>query len=227
MIASTMIHRSLLALTAAFAFSSVLTACGGSKKHARDPADDDDDAPTAKHGKGHKGGDGGGDGDALEEFKTGAKLVRETMSKQDHGVGLIATYLVEATQARTNFVYHSDEPPKWIEDATSWVVLSQGTDEKEQTSSILLMGLPQLKPGHYEGSDSRHEATIASSIGDATFLPKGPDTTWSSNEGSWCEIDVKAANSRGDLEGSFKGKLMSNDAKAYYLIEQGYFYVRR
>ncbi|MFI5299784.1 MAG: hypothetical protein ACHREM_16985 [Polyangiales bacterium] len=225
MIRSAKLHHSLFALASAFAFASVLSACGP-KKHARVAADDDDDdAPKRGHAVSKHGGEDSGD--AREQFRVGAKVVHDTMSKQDHGVGLIATYLVEKTEARTNFVYHSDTPPVWVEDATSWVVVSQGTDEKEVTNSILVLGLPQLKPGHYEGSDSRHEATLAASIGETKFEPKGPETSWSSNGGSWCEIEVKSANSRGDLEGSFKGKLMSNSGDSYYLIEQGYFYVRR
>ena len=215
---STKLLRSIMILAGALTFASAVTACGH-KKHARSADDDDDDAPRGKRS--------GGVDDGSADFNKAVADVRSYMQGQSHGVGIVAKYLQEKTQKRLSLKYVDDTPPEWKESLENWVIISKAKDTDDSIISTVAMALPQLAPGHYEGSASRKEVKVGATLGKPSWDPTADDTAWSMNEDGWCQVDMKSANSRGDLEGTFKGKLNTNVPGTYYLIEDGYFYIRR
>jgi hypothetical protein len=189
-----------------------VTACGGSNRSAkRQASHDDDEAPS---------------GGQQLTFDQKVAKVRELMPQFDRGTAVVAQFLVEKTQTRTSYFYLDDTSAEYNSTVKSWVMMPKAKADSSLISSMSIIA-KRLEAGRYECGADNLDVAIGIQMGSDKWSGKAADTSWTLNTGGACEFELHPAAKAGDLEGTFRGKLPSNDGNTYLLIDEGYIYIRR
>lgn len=178
--------------------------------------------PAATPGAG--GGSSGGS--KLDTFDEDRARIQGAVPGWDEGTGLTVKFLKESTGTRLSLIYVDTTAPAEKADVGLWMIQAKAT-ANGQTLGHFVVLLRSLEPGMYKGSPSSKDVVMGALMGADPWDGRNPETTWSINEGSWCEISLKPGQHPGDLEGSFHGKLVDNKGTGYHTIEDGYIYINR
>ena len=149
------------------------------------------------------------------------KRIKRIVPGWDNGTGIAVRYQKVSTGAFISLPYVDPTPPEWKEKSQMWIVISKAMIDNQIVSTVAI-SLSSLKPGRYEGSDSKRDCVIGAALGTDKW-----DAGWSLNEGGFCEVELRDAKQAGHLEGTFRGKLKSNAEDSFYLIKEGYIYINR
>ncbi|CAN5256813.1 hypothetical protein BH09MYX1_BH09MYX1_55220 [soil metagenome] len=169
-----------------------------------------------------------GCGAADEEGDDSADYPSDVKAKaKNWGAGVAATFTMtnETSKKSLTFVTAYREAPHWNDKLKQWVVPMRAIDDGAPTATFLL-GVEDLKPGRYTGSESKSGCTLALGVG-PNWDPEAEAVGWSNNSGGYCEIELRAAARPGHLEGEFKAKLAPNGSDGAYRLESGYIYIAR
>jgi hypothetical protein len=164
-------------------------------------------------------------GSRLDTWDSDISTVKSKVPTWDNGSGVVLKFLNEGQGTRLTLIYVDTTPPVFKEEAGLWIVQAKATANGTTLGHMMLL-LKSLEPGRYEGGPGKQDVVLAAGMGE-TWEPKAPGTTWSINDGSWCEITLRAGQNPGDLEGDFRGKLVDNSGNGYHNIEAGYIYINR
>lgn len=245
---------SQLAVAGLLAATVTLGACGGNNGNSGGPASGNggnQPPPT----EGHPGGSpdetaaaidellgdmsGGGEqaqggppptgspaqGSTGDDFLDGINRVKGKVPGWDSGTGVVIKFLKEATGSRLSLIYVDTTAPEYKSQVGLWLIHTKAHADNKVLGHFMLM-LKNLSPGTYRGSPSSKDVIMATQIGER-WNGKAPDATWSINNQSWCEITLRPGRASGDLEGSFRAKLVDNSGQSYHTIENGYIYINR
>jgi hypothetical protein len=164
-------------------------------------------------------------GPSADSFDDDVRRIRETVPRWDNGTGLTARFLSEASGERMSLIYVDATPPEFNAGGGYWVIQAKAKVDGQVAGHVLLL-LKSLSPGRYEGSAQKKDVALASLLGAPAWEGRHPSTAWSANEGGWVELTLRESRG-GDLEGSFRAKLVANDGRSYQTVESGYFYINR
>jgi len=167
----------------------------------------------------------GSSDDGLNTFDQDVARIRQTVPGWDNGTGLSILFLKESTGKRLSLIYVDPTPPAFKDGPGLWMIQAKATSNN-QTIGWAVILLKTLAPGRYQGSPNQNDVVLAVCMGE-TWDGKNPETTWSINPGSYAEMELRAAGAPGDLEGSFRGKLVDNKGQGFHTIENGYIYINR
>ncbi len=162
---------------------------------------------------------------AADSFDEDVQRIRETVPKWDNGTGITARFLSEASGDRMSLIYVDTTPPEFNASGGYWVVQARAKVNGQVAGHVIFL-MKNLAPGRYEGSPMKKDVAVGSLLGAATWEGRNPETAWSMNEGGWVELVLREGRS-GDLEGTFRAKLVANNGRNYQTVESGYFYINR
>lgn len=163
---------------------------------------------------------------SADSFDEDVKRIRETVPTWDNGTGITARFLSESSGDRMSLIYVDTTPPEFNAEGGYWVIQAKAKVNGQIVGHVLFL-LKSLAPGRYEGSAQKKDVALGSLVGSPTWVGRGPDTSWSMNEGGWVEIVLREGRSHTELEGNFRAKLVANDGRRYQTVESGYFYIKR
>lgn len=160
-----------------------------------------------------------------DTFNEDVLRIQETVPTWNNGTGIALKFLREQSGARVSLIYVDPTPPLLKQGADHWII--QGTARsKRQTLGHFVLLLKTLEPGRYRGSAS-DDAVVMSTSMESEWRADDPDTTWSVNEDSWCELVLETGDDPSVLQGHFRGKLIDNQGTGFHTIESGYVFIKQ
>ncbi|MEB2311121.1 MAG: hypothetical protein OZ921_03255 [Sorangiineae bacterium] len=206
----------------------VPTSSGGAQPSA--PPDDPNKhseaiQPSRPSDSGGGSGSGSGGGTRLDTFDEDVTRIKGTVPGWDNGTGIAIRFLKESTGTRLSLIFVDPTPPVLKDGVGLWMIQGKANASGKTIANYVLL-LKTLAPGRYEGSPTKKDVVMSVAMSD-TWDGKAPDTTWSINDGSWCEIVLRQGRGPNDLEGDFRAKLVDNSGNSFHSIENGYVYIKR
>ena len=155
--------------------------------------------------------------DADKEFADLIALFQRKGPSWDKGAGVAARFLIVAKNSRVSQGFYSDEGIERSKDGRS--VIFAHVPGKDWW---FVIAAKQFQQGHFKCASD-----LMLGVADTPdFKGSDPRTGWTSNDDGRCQMDVYAGTNPGDLQGRFTGKLVANNKTAYWVVEDGYFYLR-
>jgi hypothetical protein len=163
--------------------------------------------------------------DSSDTFAQDVLRIQEVVPTWDNGTGIALKFLRESSGQRVSLVYVDPTAPVREQGGDHWVIAATAKTEKRTLGHFVLL-LRDLSPGHYHGSASDDSVVMSTSM-TSDWDPTDPDTTWSKNNESWCEIVLRQGHDPSTLEGQFRAKLIDNQGTGFHNIESGYVYIKQ
>lgn len=164
-----------------------------------------------------------------DNYEERVQKVKELAPQLEKGTAVVARYVNVSKGLRISFNYLDEFAPEWKDKFGARLIQAKSMMDNQLVSTITFL-VKNLEPGHYV-CDGMSTAIGASM--DNHWDPVAPNTYWTFNDApngdhGQCEIDLHEAERPGDLEGTFRAKLlMNNKSGDFLLIEMGYMYVKR
>lgn len=159
---------------------------------------------------------------ASSDFDRRVSEVRKLAARLDTGAALIVSFKNTSSGSSQMLGYVDSTPPE--RRGSAWLLQGQAFVGGDVVSTFVIT-LPSLKAGKYRcGADAL--VRMGATLSESSWNPKAHDTGWTSNGGGYCELDLQSGSKGSDVEGTFSGRLETNDGKGYYLVERGYLYVK-
>lgn len=163
--------------------------------------------------------------ESSDTFAADVLRIQEVVPTWNNGTGIALKFLRESSGQRVSLIYVDPTPPAMQKGGDHWVIAATAKTEKRTLGHFVLL-LKDLSPGHYKGSASDDSVVMSTSM-DTEWDPTHPDTTWSRNHESWCELVLQPGRDETTLEGQFRAKLIDNQGTGFHTIESGYVYIKR
>lgn len=161
----------------------------------------------------------------LDTFDQDVARIKGTVPGWDNGTGIAVKFLKEADGSRLSLIFVDPTPPVFKDGVGLWMIQGKAMASGKTLANYVLL-LKTLAPGRYEGSPTKKDVVMSVAMGDH-WDAKDPETTWSINDGSWCELVLRQGKGPNDLEGDFRAKLVDNKGTGFHTIETGYVYIKR
>jgi hypothetical protein len=165
------------------------------------------------------------DGEEPDTFGADVLRIQETVPTWNNGTGIALQFLRLSSGQRVSLIYVDPTPPAFSDSSARWVIQATARGKQDTLGHFVLL-LKDLTPGHYHGSAKDDAVVMSTSMGEA-WDAKDPDTTWSVNEDSSCELVLKQGAEPSILEGHFRAKLFDNQGTGFHHIESGYIFIKR
>ncbi len=166
-----------------------------------------------------------GGGGNMDTFDQDVARIKGTVPGWDNGSGIAVKFLKEADGSRLSLIFVDPTPPALKDGVNLWMIQGKAMASGKTIANYVLL-LKSLAPGRYEGSPTKKDVVMSVAMGDH-WDGKDPETTWSINDGSWCELVLRQGKGPNDLEGDFRAKLVDNKGTGFHTIEAGYVYIKR
>jgi hypothetical protein len=163
--------------------------------------------------------------ESSDTFTQDVLRIQQVVPTWNNGTGIALKFLRESSGQRVSLVYVDPTPPVWNQDKLHWVIRATARTESQTLGHFVLL-LRELAPGHYRGS-AKEDAVMMSTSMAIEWDANDPDTTWSGNHESWCEIVLRQGSEPSTVEGQFRAKLIDNQGTGFHNIESGYVYIKQ
>jgi hypothetical protein len=163
--------------------------------------------------------------ESADTFTQDVLRIQQVVPTWNNGTGIALKFLRESNNTRVSLIYVDPTPPVWQKEANHWMIRATAKTESSTLGHFVLQ-LKDLAPGHYRGSASEDSVVMGTSMAE-DWDAEDPDTTWSRNHESWCEIVLLESDEKGVVEGQFRGKLIDNQGTGFHNIESGYLYIKQ
>ncbi len=163
---------------------------------------------------------------AADSFNDDRERIRASVAQWDHGTGATLRFLKEATGEKLSLIFVDETAPIFKSDANMWMIQSIARVTGGKIVGHFVLFLKDLKAGKYHGDDHTKEAVMAVLMGESNWDGQNPETAWSVNRESWCEVTLRRA-SDGGIEGDFKGRLVDNKGTGFINIDSGYLFIKQ
>ena len=135
-------------------------------------------------------------------------------------------FLKEATGERLSLIFVDESPPAFDTGSSVWTVQTKARVSGGKVVGHFVLLLKKLQPGKYHGDDHTSEVTMGVLMGNPTWEAQNPETAWSMNRESWCDLELTLT-SENALEGNFRGRLVDNKGTGFINIESGFLFIKR
>lgn len=194
---------------------------GGSQTGASSSPPSEQPASQGARSSGSEGSSGG----KLDTFDDDVARIKSKTPGWDSGTGIAIKFLGEASGERLSLIFVDPTAPEFKDDFGMWFIQGKAEGSGKTLGNYVLL-LKSLEAGRYECSPTKKDVIMSVAMA-PTWVGKDPETTWSINEGSWCELVLRKGRGANDLEGSFRAKLVNNEGSGFHTVESGYIYIRR
>jgi hypothetical protein len=160
-----------------------------------------------------------------DSFDADRDRIRASVSKWEHGTGVTLRFLKEATGDRLSLIFVDEAAPEFETDTSTWMIRAKARVTGGKIVGHFVLFLKELRAGKVRGDDHTRDAVMAVLMGEPHWDGRNPETAWSVNRESWCELELHATD--GGFEGSFKARLVDNRGSGFINIESGYLFIKR
>ena len=163
---------------------------------------------------------------ATDSFDNDQERIRTSVSKWDHGTGATLRFLKETTGEKLSLIFVDETAPLFKPDAGLWMIQATARVTGGKIVGHFMLFLKDLRAAKYRGDDHTKEAIMAVLMGEQTWDGQNPETAWSVNRESWCEVVLRKTAGNG-VEGDFKARLVDNKGTGYINIDSGYLFIKQ
>ncbi len=162
-----------------------------------------------------------------DTFEPDVARIRAIIPSWATGFGASLRFVDLETAERTSFVFASDERPAQPPGSSRYQLTARALNDASEVIGHLMVLVDELTAGHFRGDAAHRGLDCGISLGkNPGFIAEAPDTSWSHNAESFCELTLREL-PRGMLEGELRARLFDNQAKGFYEIDRGYVVVNR
>lgn len=161
-----------------------------------------------------------------DTFEEDRERIRSSMGQWAQGTGVALRFMKQSTGERLSLIFVDETAPLYQPETNMWVIQAAAHVTGGKVVGHLVLFLRNIKAGRYHGDDHQKEAVVGVLIGESTWNGESPQTAWSMNSESWCEVDLQPA-AAGGFEGSIRAKLVDNRGSGYIQVESGYLFIRQ
>lgn len=175
---------------------------------------------------GASAGGGAQEASSGDAFEDNNQRIRSVVPGWNEGAGINIKFLKEATGERLSLLFVDSTAPAWNEGQGLWIIQGIAQGPNNETLAHVLIGLRDLRPGTYEGSENDTSLVLAVAITDQPWNGQAEDAGWSINANSFARLVLRDIGN-GNLEGDFQAKLVTNEGSSYYTLEAGYILINK
>lgn len=162
----------------------------------------------------------------LDSFDEDRERIRTALTKWDQGSGAALRFVKQSTGERLSLIFIDETAPGYQSETNMWMIQATARVAGGKVVGHFVLFLKDLRPGRYRGSDHDKEAVMAVLVGNSHWDGENPETAWSMNGESWCDVQLQPAGQSG-LEGNFRARLVDNKGSGYIQVESGYLFIKR
>lgn len=164
--------------------------------------------------------------DKLDSFDEDRQRIRSSLEKWDQGSGAALRFVKQSTGERLSLIFIDETAPDYQSETDMWMIQATARVAGGKVVGHFVLFLKDLRAGRYRGDDHSKEAVMAVLIGDSRWDGENPETAWSMNAESWCDVQLQPAGKTG-IEGSFRARLVDNKGSGYVQVESGYLFIKQ
>ena len=162
----------------------------------------------------------------LDTFDKDRERIRTSLTQWNQGSAAALRFVKQSTGEKLSLIF-IDETAPWFQSETNmWMIQATARVAGGKVVGHFVLFLRDLRAGHYRGSDHSKEAVMAVLIGDSHWDGENPETAWSMNSESWCDVQLQPAGKSG-IEGNFRARLVDNKGSGFIQVESGYLFIKR
>jgi hypothetical protein len=162
----------------------------------------------------------------LDSFEQDRERIRSSLEKWDQGTGAALRFVKQSTGERLSLIFIDETAPGYQSETDMWMIQATARVSGGKVVGHFVLFLKDLRAGRYRGDDHSKEAVMAVLIGDARWDGENPETAWSMNAESWCDVQLQPAGKTG-IEGTFRARLVDNKGSGYVQVESGYLFIKQ
>ncbi len=161
-----------------------------------------------------------------DTFNDDRERIRSSVAKWDHGTGATIRFLKEDTGERLSLIFVDETAPLYKGDPGMWMIQSTARVTGGKIVGHFVLFLKDLRSGKYRGDDHTKDAVMAVLMGEPSWDGQNPETAWSVNRESWCEVSLRKMANEG-IEGDFRARLVDNKGTGFINIDSGYLFIKQ
>jgi len=162
-----------------------------------------------------------------DSFDADRERIRASVSRWAHGTGATLRFLKEATGERLSLIFVDEASPTFDAQASVWTIQTKAQVAGGKVVGHFVLLLDSLQPGKYRGDDHVKAVRMGVLMGEPAWDAQNPETAWSFNRESWCDIEISSPSSDGAIESNFRGRLVDNKGTGFINIESGFLFMKR
>ena len=162
----------------------------------------------------------------LDTFDKDRERIRTSLTQWNQGSAAALRFVKQSTGEKLSLIFIDETAPGYQSETNMWMIQATARVAGGKVVGHFVLFLRDLRAGHYRGSDHSKEAVMAVLIGDSHWDGENPETAWSMNSESWCDVQLQPAGQSG-IEGNFRARLVDNKGSGYIQVESGYLFIKR
>lgn len=162
----------------------------------------------------------------LDSFDKDRERIRTSLTQWSQGSAAALRFVKQSTGEKLSLIFIDETAPGYQSETNMWMIQATARVAGGKVVGHFVLFLKDLRPGHYRGSDHSKDAVMAVLIGDSRWDGENPETAWSMNGESWCDVQLQPAEPSG-IEGNFRARLVDNKGSGYIQVESGYLFIKR
>ncbi len=163
---------------------------------------------------------------APDTFDEDRERIRGSVVKWEHGTGATLRFLKEATGERLSLIFVDESGPVYKQDAGMYMIQATARVTGGKVIGHFVLLLKDLRAGTYRGDDHTKDAVMAVLMAETAWDGQNPETAWSINRESWCEVYLRSAANAG-IEGEFRARLVDNRGTGFINVDSGYLFIKK
>ena len=163
---------------------------------------------------------------AADSFEADRERIRSSLAKWEHGTGATLRFLKEATGEKLSLIFVDETAPQYKPDEKMWMIQATARVTGGKIIGHFVLLIKDLRAGKYQGDDHTKDAVIGVLMGESKWDGQNPETAWSLNRESWCEVYLRAAPD-GAIEGEFRARLVDNRGTGFINVDSGYLFIKK
>jgi hypothetical protein len=161
----------------------------------------------------------------LDSFDEDRNRIRNSLSQWDQGSGAALRFVKQSTGERLSLIFIDETAPGYQSETDMWMIQAKARVAGGKVVGHFVLFLKDLRAGRYRGDDHSKEAVMGVLIGNSKWDGENPETAWSMNSESWCDVQLQPAGKSG-IEGSFRARLVDNKGSGFVQVESGYLFIK-
>jgi hypothetical protein len=161
-----------------------------------------------------------------DSFDEDRARIRASVSQWEQGSGVALRFVKQSTGERLSLIFVDETAPGHQPETNMWMIQATARVDGGKVVGHFVLFLKDLRAGHYRGDDHSKDAIMAVLMGQSKWDGENPETAWSVNSESWCEVRLHAPDKSG-LEGDLRARLVDNRGSGYIQVESGYLFIKR
>jgi hypothetical protein len=163
---------------------------------------------------------------ATDTFDADRERIRGSVAKWEHGTGATLRFLKEATGEKLSLIFVDESAPAYKKDAGMYMIQATARVTGGKIIGHFVLLLKDLRAGTYRGDDHTKDAVMAVLMAETAWDGQNPETAWSINRESWCEVYLRSAADTG-IEGEFRARLVDNRGTGFINVDSGYLFTKK